>query len=185
MSPSMRNEIRIAPGDASGPTVTATRRIASQGLTGCGRSSAVADDIARHSCIRPRGQQAVGRAARCSPALGQPLDPLRIDSNDLGAGLIADGLSDEALIAHIRQRADTNYHPVETCCTRHDAIAVVDPALRLASSRTRAEEITPSRCRRWNHGSILAGTPVSAVGWTQQIRARVARNRPPVVTFRP
>ena len=43
----------------------------------------------------------------------------------------ADAESDEALIAHIRQRADTIYHPVGTCKMGVDAMAVVDPQLRV------------------------------------------------------
>ncbi|MGH8196945.1 MAG: GMC family oxidoreductase [Steroidobacteraceae bacterium] len=48
-----------------------------------------------------------------------------------GAELFADGQSDEALVARIRRRADTIYHPVGTCRMGHDAMAVVDPALRV------------------------------------------------------
>jgi choline dehydrogenase-like flavoprotein len=42
-----------------------------------------------------------------------------------------DGRSDEALIAQIRNRADTLYHPVGTCRMGHDEFAVVDPSLRV------------------------------------------------------
>ncbi len=43
----------------------------------------------------------------------------------------ADAESDEALTAHIRQRADTIYHPVGTCKMGVDPMAVVDPQLRV------------------------------------------------------
>ncbi|MDM0042199.1 GMC family oxidoreductase N-terminal domain-containing protein [Variovorax sp. J22G21] len=39
--------------------------------------------------------------------------------------------SDEDLIRHIRSRADTIYHPVGTCRMGTDAMAVVDPQLRV------------------------------------------------------
>jgi len=39
--------------------------------------------------------------------------------------------TDEELAAHIRQRADTIYHPVGTCRMGSDAMAVVDPQLRV------------------------------------------------------
>ncbi len=56
---------------------------------------------------------------------GAPLAPHR------DAELFADGQSDEALVARMRRRADTIYHPVGTCRMGHDAMAVVDPALRV------------------------------------------------------
>ena len=40
-------------------------------------------------------------------------------------------LSDEALRAHIRERSQTLYHPVGTCRLGRDALAVVDPELRV------------------------------------------------------
>ncbi len=55
-----------------------------------------------------------------------PLDRFR------GAELFAEeGQSDEALVARIRRRADTIYHPVGTCRMGVDQMAVVDAALRL------------------------------------------------------
>ena len=55
-----------------------------------------------------------------------PLAPHR------GAELFADaGDDDEALIGRIRRRADTIYHPVGTCRMGFDAMAVVDPELRV------------------------------------------------------
>jgi choline dehydrogenase-like flavoprotein len=56
---------------------------------------------------------------------GAPLAPHR------GAELFADGQSDEALVLRMRRRADTIYHPVGTCRMGQDAMAVVDPALRV------------------------------------------------------
>ncbi|WP_428311842.1 GMC family oxidoreductase [Hydrocarboniphaga sp.] len=43
----------------------------------------------------------------------------------------ADVQSDEQLLADIRQRAETIYHPVGTCKMGIDALAVVDPQLRV------------------------------------------------------
>ena len=54
-----------------------------------------------------------------------PLAPHR------GAELFADGDADEALIRRMRRRADTIYHPVGTCRMGVDAMAVVDPELRV------------------------------------------------------
>jgi choline dehydrogenase-like flavoprotein len=49
-----------------------------------------------------------------------------------GAELFAEeGNSDDALIARIRRRADTIYHPVGTCRMGVDAMAVVDSTLRV------------------------------------------------------
>ncbi|MGH8135503.1 MAG: GMC family oxidoreductase [Steroidobacteraceae bacterium] len=48
-----------------------------------------------------------------------------------GAELYANGQSDEALVARMRRRADTIYHPVGTCRMGHDELAVVDPELRV------------------------------------------------------
>lgn len=59
--------------------------------------------------------------------LGQrALDPFR------GANVFGeDGKSDEALLALIRRRADTMYHPAGTCRMGTDEMAVVDPELRV------------------------------------------------------
>ena len=54
-----------------------------------------------------------------------PLDRFR------GGELYADGQSDESLVARIRRRADTIYHPVGTCRMGQDEMAVVDPSLRV------------------------------------------------------
>jgi choline dehydrogenase-like flavoprotein len=56
---------------------------------------------------------------------GAPLAPHR------GEELFADGRDDAALVAQIRRRADTIYHPVGTCRMGADPMAVVDPALRV------------------------------------------------------
>ncbi len=56
---------------------------------------------------------------------GAPLAPHRGDE------LFASGDSDEALIARIRRRADTIYHPVGSCRMGSDAMAVVDQRLRV------------------------------------------------------
>jgi len=47
------------------------------------------------------------------------------------AELFTEGDGDEALVAQIRRRADTIYHPVGTCRMGADAMAVVDGALRV------------------------------------------------------
>ena len=57
---------------------------------------------------------------------GAPLAPPR------GAEMFAEeGHSDDALVARIRRRADTIYHPVGTCRMGADEGAVVDAALRV------------------------------------------------------
>ncbi len=56
---------------------------------------------------------------------GVPLAPHR------GRELFTDGPGDEALIAQIRRRADTIYHPAGSCRMGPDAMAVVDGALRV------------------------------------------------------
>jgi choline dehydrogenase-like flavoprotein len=57
---------------------------------------------------------------------GSPLDRFR------GEEMFAqEGQSDEALVARIRRRADTIYHPVGTCRMGRDEMAVVDSSLRL------------------------------------------------------
>jgi choline dehydrogenase-like flavoprotein len=48
-----------------------------------------------------------------------------------GEELFTEGTGESALIAQIRRRADTIYHPVGTCRMGADAMAVVDPALRV------------------------------------------------------
>lgn len=59
--------------------------------------------------------------------LGQrALDPFR------GANVFGEaGASDDALMALVRNRADTVYHPVGTCRMGADEMAVVDPELRV------------------------------------------------------
>ncbi|MEQ8305601.1 MAG: GMC family oxidoreductase N-terminal domain-containing protein [Hoeflea sp.] len=42
-----------------------------------------------------------------------------------------DGMDDEELMAHIRARADTIYHPVGTCKMGIDSMAVTDPELKV------------------------------------------------------
>jgi choline dehydrogenase-like flavoprotein len=55
-----------------------------------------------------------------------PLDRCR------GAEMFCEeGQSDEALVARMRRRADTIYHPVGTCRMGRDEMAVVDSTLRL------------------------------------------------------
>ena len=56
---------------------------------------------------------------------GAPLAPHR------GGELFANGDGDEAIVARIRRRADTIYHPVGTCRMGRDGLAVVDAALRV------------------------------------------------------
>jgi len=56
---------------------------------------------------------------------GAPLAPHR------GAELFTEGTGDEALVAQIRRRADTIYHPVGTCRMGSDAMSVVDATLRV------------------------------------------------------
>jgi choline dehydrogenase-like flavoprotein len=57
---------------------------------------------------------------------GAPLAPHR------GEEMFAEeGQSDDALVARIRRRADTIYHPVGTCRMGADEGAVVDAALRV------------------------------------------------------
>ena len=105
--------------------------------------------------LRPRSRGSVGLRS------ANPLDPPRIDPNYLsesadvatllagvkrareimegaalaphrGAELFAEeGDSDEALIARMRRRADTIYHPAGTCRMGEDALSVVDAALRV------------------------------------------------------
>jgi choline dehydrogenase-like flavoprotein len=56
---------------------------------------------------------------------GAPLAPHR------GEELFCEGDGDEALVAQIRRRADTIYHPVGTCRMGRDGMAVVDSTLRV------------------------------------------------------
>jgi choline dehydrogenase-like flavoprotein len=44
---------------------------------------------------------------------------------------VHDGMSDEEWARHIRERADTIYHPVGTCKMGIDDLAVVDPSLKV------------------------------------------------------
>jgi choline dehydrogenase-like flavoprotein len=44
---------------------------------------------------------------------------------------LPDAASDTELLSHIRNRADTTYHPVGTCKMGTDEMAVVDPQLRV------------------------------------------------------
>ncbi|WP_422373113.1 GMC family oxidoreductase [Hoeflea sp.] len=46
-----------------------------------------------------------------------------------------DGMDDTELMAHIRDRADTIYHPVGTCRMGRDRMAVTDPRLRVHGVR--------------------------------------------------
>jgi choline dehydrogenase-like flavoprotein len=105
--------------------------------------------------LRPKSRGSVGLRS------ANPLDPPRIDPNFLaepadvatllagvkrareimegaalaphrGAEMFAEeGDSDEALVARIRRRADTIYHPAGTCRMGDDDLCVVDPALRV------------------------------------------------------
>jgi choline dehydrogenase-like flavoprotein len=56
---------------------------------------------------------------------GAPLAPHR------GEELFSEGEGDDALVAQIRRRADTIYHPIGTCRMGGDATAVVDATLRV------------------------------------------------------
>jgi choline dehydrogenase-like flavoprotein len=56
---------------------------------------------------------------------GAPLAP------HVGRELFSEGEDDAALVAQIRRRADTIYHPVGTCRMGPDALAVVDAKLRV------------------------------------------------------
>jgi choline dehydrogenase-like flavoprotein len=109
-----------------------------------------------HVCVlRPRSRGSVGllsadplAAPRIDPAflaheddardlLGgvkMTLDILRQSALDpyRGASVFGEeGLSDDALLQLVRQRADTVYHPVGTCRMGNDEMAVVDARLRV------------------------------------------------------
>jgi choline dehydrogenase-like flavoprotein len=75
----------------------------------------------------PGDLDALKAGARITEAIMQaePMAPWR------GARFYPHDGSDAALAADIRARADTVYHPVGTCRMGRDAMAVVDPELRL------------------------------------------------------
>lgn len=75
----------------------------------------------------PRDEALMLRAARLLEQItgAAPLAPWR------GARLYPQDGSDAGLMADIRARADTIYHPVGTCRMGTDAAAVVDPELRV------------------------------------------------------
>ncbi len=75
----------------------------------------------------PRDMEALKRGARLAEAIlaAPALAPWR------GRRLYPHDGSDAALEADIRARADSIYHPVGTCRMGRDAMAVVDPQLRL------------------------------------------------------
>ncbi|KFE35959.1 GMC family oxidoreductase [Thioclava atlantica] len=75
----------------------------------------------------PRDEALMLRAARLVEKVAEtePLAPWR------GRRLYPHDGSDAGLLADIRARADTIYHPVGTCRMGRDAMAVVDPELRL------------------------------------------------------
>jgi len=121
-----------------------------------GRDRSARYGFSCHVCVlRPKSRGSVGLAS------ADPLAPPRIDPAFLadehdaklllrgvkmtlgilqqpalapvrGANVFGEeGASDEALMKLIRQRADTVYHPVGTCRMGTDALAVVDPQLRV------------------------------------------------------
>jgi choline dehydrogenase-like flavoprotein len=109
-----------------------------------------------HVCVlRPRSRGSVGLVS-ADPLAPPRIDPAFLahpeDARDLlrgvkmtlevlgqkaldayrGASVFGEaGRSDEALLALVRQRADTIYHPVGTCRMGADDMAVVDPELRV------------------------------------------------------
>jgi len=125
-----------------------------------------------HTCVlRPKGRGEVGLASADACAAPR-IDPKFLEHPDDMATLIkgtrraqqildAPALagfrhgqvylqgneSDEKLAAHIRSRADTIYHPVGTCRMGSDAMAVVDPQLRvhgIASLRVVDASVMPT-----------------------------------------
>jgi choline dehydrogenase-like flavoprotein len=121
-----------------------------------GRDRSARYGFSCHVCVlRPKSRGSVGLAS------ADPLAPPRIDpaflADDEDAKLLLrgvkmtleilrqpalapsrganvfgeEGLTDEALMALIRRRADTVYHPVGTCRMGTDELAVVDPRLRV------------------------------------------------------
>ncbi len=75
-----------------------------------------------------RDMEAMIRGAKLTRSIlqAEPLAPYR--EAELHT---ADGMSDADWERHIRARADTIYHPVGTCRMGRDAMAVVDPQLRV------------------------------------------------------
>lgn len=109
-----------------------------------------------HVCVlRPKSRGSVGLASADPLALPR-IDPAFLADDDdaklllrgvkmtlailqqpvlaafRGANVFGEeGLADDALMALVRRRADTVYHPVGTCRMGTDALAVVDPQLRV------------------------------------------------------
>jgi choline dehydrogenase-like flavoprotein len=75
---------------------------------------------ARDADIMLKGVKLVRRIVQ-APALAKYRDK----------DLFAAGITSEALMNHIRSKADTIYHPVGTCKMGVDGTAVVDPKLRV------------------------------------------------------
>jgi choline dehydrogenase len=104
------------------------------------------------------------------------LDGLRLARRVLGqeplAGFITgellpgeDANSDDELVAHLRARSQTLYHPVGTCRMGVDALAVVDPELRVRGiERLRVAD-----------ASVMPGLPSGHTNWpTVMIAERAA-----------
>ncbi|MFY9316335.1 MAG: GMC family oxidoreductase N-terminal domain-containing protein [Burkholderiales bacterium] len=109
-----------------------------------------------HVCVlRPKSRGSVGLAS-ADPLAAPRIDPAFLAHDDdaklllrgvkmtldilrrpalaefRGANVFGEeGLADEALMDLVRRRADTVYHPVGTCRMGTDALAVVDPQLRV------------------------------------------------------
>lgn len=88
-----------------------------------------------------------------------------------------DAKSDEALMAHIKQRADTIYHPVGTCKMAVDETAVVNPDLEVLGIQN-LRVIDASIMPNVLSGNTNAPTIMIAEKMADKIKAQYAEHRP-------
>jgi len=174
--PALWVEEGLAPAHAPGVTIAASPlKPASRGQVALASPDPTAKPLIVHNYydepedlrVQIEGLRLAMQIARTEPLAGCVSEPYLVPASE----------SDEDVAAYVRQRAQTQYHPVGTCKMGLDELAVVDPALRvrgIESLRVVDASVMPTIPRANTNAPTIAIAEKAA----DLIRGRAAPARP-------